>query len=126
MYDGGKILTGLAAFLAVALFPVWRPAISKTVPRPEPKIVTAEKRCVESKETMRSSHMELLNSWRDSVVRRAQRTYRAEDGRTFTMSLSGTCMRCHPNKAEFCDTCHDDLAVKPYCWECHIEPKEKA
>jgi len=126
MYDGGKILTGLAAFLAVALYPVWRPATRDAVPRPEPKIVTAEKRCVESAETMRSSHMELLNSWRDSVVRRAERTYRSRDGRTFTMSLSGTCMRCHPNKAEFCDACHTDLAVSPYCWECHIEPKEKA
>lgn len=126
MHDGGRILTGLGAFLAVALFPVWRPAISGSPGRPEPKIVTAEKRCVESRETMRSSHMELLNSWRLSVVRRARRTYRARDGRVFTMSLSGTCMRCHPNKAEFCDSCHTDLAVKPTCWECHIEPKEKA
>ena len=32
MHDGGKILTGLAAFLALALFPVWRPAISNDRP----------------------------------------------------------------------------------------------
>jgi hypothetical protein len=124
MHDGGKILTGLAAFLVVGLFPVWRPAIGKAVPRPEPKIVTTEKRCVEPRETMRASHMELLNSWRDTVVRRGERTYRTADGNSVTMSLSGTCMRCHPNKKEFCDSCHNDLAVKPYCWECHIEPKE--
>lgn len=125
MHDGGKILTSLAAFLALALFPVWRPAIGRTVPRPEPKIVTAEKKCIEPRETMRASHMALLNSWRDTVVRRGERTYLSRDGKNVTMSLSGTCMRCHPNKAEFCDSCHNDLAVAPYCWDCHIEPKEK-
>jgi hypothetical protein len=126
MHDGKKILGGLTAFFALALFPVWRPAITRPAPRPVLKIVTAEKRCVEPKETMRASHMALLNSWRDTVVRKAERTYRGEDGKTVTMSLSGTCMRCHPNKSEFCDACHNDLAVKPYCWDCHIEPKEKS
>ena len=52
-------------------------------------------------------------------------TWRA-DGKTVTMSLSGTCMSCHPNKKEFCDACHDYLAVSPYCWDCHVEPKEKS
>ena len=47
------------------------------------------------------------------------------------MSLSGTahtkdggsCMSCHANKDKFCDRCHDYLAVKPYCWDCHVEPQ---
>lgn len=124
MYDGGKILTSLAAFLALALFPVWRPAIVAPPLRPQPKIVTAEKRCVAPREEMRASHMELLNSWRDTVVRKEQRTYRDGDGKIVTMSLVGTCIRCHPNKSEFCDSCHDDLAIKPTCWDCHNEPKE--
>jgi hypothetical protein len=47
------------------------------------------------------------------------------DGKPVTMSLVGTCMRCHSNKSQFCDACHNYLAVSPYCWECHIEPKEK-
>jgi hypothetical protein len=41
------------------------------------------------------------------------------------MSLQNTCMQCHPNKAEFCDRCHNYASVKPYCWDCHVEPKEK-
>ena len=30
---------------------------------------------------------------------------------------------CHANKAEFCDRCHNYAAVKPYCWDCHIDTK---
>jgi hypothetical protein len=33
-------------------------------------------------------------------------------------------MGCHVNKSEFCDRCHDYTAVTPYCWECHVEPRE--
>jgi hypothetical protein len=40
------------------------------------------------------------------------------------MSLQNSCMKCHSNKKEFCDKCHNYVAVKPYCWSCHIAPKE--
>ncbi len=120
------IFTGLAAFLALALAPVWQAAVNGTGRRPEPKIVTSAKRCVLPTDLMRRTHMELLNTWRDTVVRHGQRTYLAADGKAVTMSLSGTCMNCHPNKKEFCDACHNYLAVAPYCWECHIAPKEKS
>jgi hypothetical protein len=126
MRDRGRIFTGLAIFLALALAPVWQSAWRGTARKPEPKIVTKAKQCVEPTAQMRRNHMELLNTWRDTVVRRDQRTYVAADGKTVTMSLSGTCMSCHPNKKEFCDSCHNYLAVSPYCWECHIEPKEKS
>ena len=36
------------------------------------------------------------------------------------MSLQNECMRCHSNKKKFCDECHNYMAVKPYCWDCHI------
>lgn len=126
MYDGGKVLTGLGIFLGLALLPFWHNAVAGKGPKPEPKIVTAEKRCVESKETMRSSHMALLDDWRDQVVRRGIRTTSTADGRVFQMSISNGCMKCHPNKKEFCDSCHNYLAVTPYCWDCHVEPKEAA
>jgi len=51
--------------------------------------------------------------------------YVAKDGKEYQKSISKTCIKCHPNKADFCDQCHNYTAVKPYCWECHIEPKEK-
>jgi hypothetical protein len=125
MHDGGKILTGLAAFVVVAALPFWHAAIGGRSVKPEPKIVTQEKQCVASKEVMRATHMDMLNTWRNTVVRQGQRTYLASTGKTVTMSLSNTCMSCHPNKKEFCDTCHTYLAVSPYCWDCHVEPKER-
>ena len=72
---------------------------------------------------MRREHMQLLARWRDDVVRRGQRVYVASDGRHFDKSLTGTCLGCHENKAAACDRCHAYLAVQPYCWECHVDPK---
>jgi hypothetical protein len=66
--------------------------------------------------------MDLLMTWRDQVVRENVRTFVAPDGKTYAMSLTKTCMKCHASKADFCDKCHDYVAVKPYCWDCHIDP----
>jgi hypothetical protein len=33
-------------------------------------------------------------------------------------------MDCHSNKSKFCDQCHNYVDVDPFCWDCHIEPKE--
>ena len=68
--------------------------------------------------------MDLLNEWRDDAVRHGVRDYRTADGRTFTMSLTNNCLDCHESKKNFCNTCHDYMGVSPYCWDCHIEPKE--
>jgi hypothetical protein len=40
------------------------------------------------------------------------------------MSLTNTCLDCHPNKDTFCDRCHNYMAVSPYCWDCHIVPEQ--
>lgn len=123
MYDGKKIIPGLGIFLVVALFPVWNDLLRPPGPPPQPKLPTAEKQCVLPTATMRATHMELLNAWRNEVVREGVRTTKDAAGKTITMSLTGTCMSCHPNKKEFCDSCHNYMAVSPYCWECHVEPK---
>ena len=129
IYDGGKIFLGIVIFLAIVLFPFYSNP-GKVMAKPEPKINTPEidklevKKCVESKEFMRSEHMQMLNSWRDSVVRNGDRVYINSAGEHFDMSLQNTCMKCHSNKKEFCDQCHNYMAVKPYCWDCHIAPKE--
>lgn len=124
MYDGGKIIIGLIIFVGLATFPFLY-NIGKANEKPDPKIDTpviekmAEKKCVESKEFMRAEHMRLLDEWRNSL-RKAKRTYIAEDGKSYPISLQNTCMNCHSNKKNFCDKCHTYMAVKPYCWDCHF------
>ena len=126
MYDAGKIIVGLILFIAIISFPVWYDAARGDIPTSaNPKIITTEKECVAPTEYMKANHMDLLNQWRDEVVRRGSRIYTAESGRKFEMSLSHTCMDCHSNKSEFCDVCHNYAGVNPYCWDCHIQPEEK-
>ena len=125
MYDGGKIVTGLVLFVGVALFPVWRSALGEKTAPPQPKIVTQEKQCVASKDVIRATHMELLNQWREAVVRDGVRSTVTATGLHVDMSLTRTCLSCHSNKTEFCDSCHNYVAVSPYCWDCHVAPEEK-
>ena len=127
MYNGGKILAGLAIFLGLVTFPFWYHVGSAAYKTPElklpPKTVATE--CIESAEHMRAEHMQILNDWRDSVVRNNNRDYVNLKGVSFEMSLQKTCMKCHGTKKDFCDKCHTAAAVSPYCWDCHIAPTEK-
>ena len=121
------IVTGVVIFLLIVLFPFWYMR-GKAAPAPEveltPKAKAAQK-CVRSTEYMKAEHMQLLDVWRDAVVREGKRIYVNPAGKEFNMSLSNTCLDCHSNKAEFCDRCHNYASVRPYCWSCHIEnPKE--
>src|SRR4030042_637897 len=130
MYDGGKIITGLVVFVGLVTFPLWS-NVGKASKKPDPKIDTpviqqlAEKKCIEPKALMQAEHMKILNDWRDSVVRDGNGIYVSSSGKSFNMSLQKECMNCHSNKKKFCDECHNYADVKPYCWTCHIEPKEK-
>jgi hypothetical protein len=122
MYDTGKITAGLAVFVGLMTFPIWyNAATGKASYVPEPELGTKEKKCVESKEYMRSYHMDMLNKWRDQVVRTGKRQFVSPDGKHFDMSLSRTCMKCHSDREKFCGKCHDYAGVKPYCWTCHVE-----
>jgi hypothetical protein len=127
MFDAGKVITGLIIFLVLVTFPLWYGALSgqaDEVPEVELAAGLEGQSCIRDAEYMRSSHMEMLNEWRDRVVRDNERIYEAPDGRTYVMSLQNTCMSCHANKASFCDRCHGYMGVTPYCWKCHIEPTE--
>ena len=126
MYDTGKIFTGLLIFLCIVTTPIWYNVVTgKAAYRPDPKLPTQEKQCVAPKAEMIATHMTLLNDWRDKVVRGGDREYVAHDGKMYTISLSEGCMKCHSDKAAFCDQCHNYVEVSPYCWDCHVEPKEK-
>ncbi len=135
LYDGGKIFIGIIVFVGIAAFPVFY-NVGKVNAKPEPKLDTpaiqeyeklnGKKECVESKEFMRPEHMQLLNNMRESVVRDSNRGYISETNKKrWNMSLQNGCMNCHSNKKKFCDVCHNYMAVKPFCWDCHIQPKEK-
>ena len=129
VYDGGKIFIGLIIFVVIFAAPFYLNT-GKAIVKPELKIDTPEiqklieKQCVESKAFMRAEHMTMLNEWRDAVVREGNRFYENSKGKHYEMSLQNTCMKCHSNKKNFCDKCHNYAAVKPYCWDCHIAPKE--
>ena len=129
MYDAGKVIFGLVVFVGLVTSPLWFNAMTEEAASP-PEFKpppNGSANCVKDTEWMRSSHMDLLNEWRDDVVRRDDRWYTfnlAGEETTVSKSLTLTCMDCHSNKAEFCDSCHAYMAVTPYCWDCHVEPKE--
>ncbi len=134
MYDAGKIIAGLVIFVGIITYPIWG-SIGESVNMPKP-VIKVSGQCVESAEYMRANHMQMLDEWRHSVVRDGNRVYVNTRGIKFDKSLSSTgasvigpgekksCLSCHSNKEEFCDSCHNYTAVTPYCWTCHIEPKE--
>jgi hypothetical protein len=125
MHDAGKIIFGLIIFLALVTYPAWHNAISgKAGYIPTPKAPPDKKECIEPKQVIRVVHRDLLADWKESVVRKGMRTYLSGDMKTYTMSLTGTCMNCHKDKAEFCDQCHNYMGVKPRCWDCHVYPRE--
>jgi hypothetical protein len=127
MYDAGKIIIGLVIFVVFFTF-AFRMNGGKAIPAPEPKLDTpaikklpkAERKCVESKEFMRTEHMQLLDRWRDEALREGNTEYINKNGKMYIVSLQNTCMKCHSNKKDFCDKCHDYAGVKPYCWRCHF------
>ncbi len=124
------IIAGLAIFVIAVLSPFWFNMVTATQAAPEPELsakAKEAKKCVLDKFDMRANHMSLLDEWRDSVVRDADRMYTAANGHSFNMSLStgeNSCLGCHEDKEKFCDSCHTYASVNPYCWDCHTTPKE--
>ena len=124
MYDSGKIIPGLIIFVLIITFPIWyNHGDAGEVPKPE--LPKDSRECVLPVMEMRTSHMQLLNEWRDEVLRTGDRQYFELDGKKFQKSLQNACMQCHTSKKKFCDTCHAYSAVTPYCWDCHLAPVEE-
>jgi hypothetical protein len=124
VHDSSKVIVGIAVFLIIVLSPIWYNVLKGQASYvPELIFPINEKQCVESLSYMRTNHIALLNLWKETAVRTGERIYKAGDGKTYTMSLAGTCMKCHSNKADFCDRCHNYVDVQPKCWDCHVAPK---
>ncbi len=128
MYDSGKIIAGLIVFAVLATSPFWL-NMGQAGLKPEPELTPRAKQaghCVESESFMETSHMQLLDEWRDAAVREDKRVYVNNSGERYEISLQNTCLDCHSNKEKFCDRCHNFVGVgQLYCWDCHIESKEK-
>jgi hypothetical protein len=120
MYDAGKVIVALVVFVCIVTFPVWYLLANQTPASGIELKVPDNKHCVESAEYMRSNHMELLNNWRQSVVRDNNRLYVSSSGEKYDISLTGTCLECHTDKPDFCDKCHSYAGVSPKCWDCHV------
>ncbi|MBW6521066.1 MAG: sulfate reduction electron transfer complex DsrMKJOP subunit DsrJ [Desulfoarculaceae bacterium] len=126
MYNKGTIIPGLIIFVLFVTFPIWFNGFKAGTP-PKPELPPGgEKKCVESVEYMRANHMQLLDEWRDNVLRDGNRSVVTVEGKDYRKGLQMACMQCHSNKEKFCDSCHTYAAVNPYCWDCHLSPKEAA
>ncbi|MFO8056877.1 MAG: sulfate reduction electron transfer complex DsrMKJOP subunit DsrJ [bacterium] len=125
MHDTGKILLGLLVFLVLMASPFWyNTTIGSGVEVPDLADPKGEY-CIKDTEWMRPNHMDLLDDWRDEVVREGDREkVEGLDGKMYEKSLTETCMDCHDDRAKFCDECHNYAAVDPFCWDCHVESWE--
>ncbi|MEJ2218601.1 MAG: sulfate reduction electron transfer complex DsrMKJOP subunit DsrJ [Gemmatimonadota bacterium] len=126
MRDRKWIIGGLVVFCAVVLFPVWYGFGTRATAAPPDLVLPAnDTACVEPTEWMIANHPELLNEWRYEVIRKGRTDYVSSTGATYTMSFTGTCLRCHTSRATFCQRCHDYADVQPTCWNCHVESQGK-
>jgi hypothetical protein len=134
MNDMPKIIVGLAIALLALTFPFWRQIMAgrpSPAPRPdEPQFELPEGECVAR--DMKARHMQLLNEWRDAVVRDGDtdtvaitvRVDGEEREKEYPKSLTRGCMACHTSRQNFCVRCHDYADVDPNCWDCHVAPGE--
>ena len=127
MYNKGTVIAGLAIFVLFVTFPIWYNRLDAG-PLPKYELPPGgEKECVLPADQMKDIHMQLLNEWRDAVIRDFDRIEPVKaDGKEFRKGLQLACMQCHSNKEKFCDTCHEYTAVNPTCWDCHLSPDEAA
>jgi len=124
MYNAGKVIVGIIIFVAFFTFPFWfNFGNVEAIPKiPVPK----GENCVEPLAYMRAYHMKLLDKWRKMAIRHNKWVYISSTGKKFKISLQHTCLKCHKNKEEFCDRCHNFVVVHPDCWKCHFSDKEAA
>ncbi len=123
MSDKRSVFVGLAIAIVVLTFPIWY-AIAVGNHEPRPELVLPEGgQCVRDTEWMRANHMDLLNQWRDEVVRDGDTGTIEVNGQQVQKSLSKGCMSCHVDRDNFCVKCHSYADVHPACWDCHVEPE---
>ena len=86
MYNKGLVITGIVIFVVFFTSP-FLIGLVKSGPPPQPELspkAKLAKQCVEAKEYMVESHMQMLNDWRNEAVRMGKRIYVATDGKEET------------------------------------------
>jgi hypothetical protein len=127
MQNKTLVVIGIVAFLAIVAGPIlYNLVMGKDGVPPELQLPADAKECIEDRLYMRAHHVDILNEWKERVVRTGERTFTARNHRTYPMSLTGTCLKCHADKTGFCDKCHNYAGIRtPYCWDCHNVPQGK-
>src|SRR3989304_2383494 len=113
MSDRGLIVGGLVLFLALVTLPLWFNVAAGTTSKLPELTLPEGKDPFGTAEYMRASHMDLLMTWRDEVVRTRGRRGVGWAGKPSAKTRPGPCLACHVNRATFCDRCHDYAGVKP-------------
>ena len=122
MSDKPIIIGGLIVVLAILTSPFWYSlAAGQSEPPVRPEV--PEGKCVKSAEYMRAHHMDLLDEWRNEVVREGKAEMIEIDGKEYKKSLTEGCLSCHTSREKFCGGCHSYANVEPTCWNCHLETK---
>ena len=123
MSDRPLIVAGLTLFVGLASTPIWHGALNREAAMAalHIKLPAREKQCVAPASYMRTSHMQLLEHWRNEAVRDGQRQFVAFNGKTYDKDPTRTCLtECHTDRKEFCERCHNYAGVSdPNCWNCH-------
>jgi hypothetical protein len=124
--DLPAIVGGLILFMGLVTAPIWHGTAARKAALTAPpfKRPAQEEQCVAPTQYMRTSHMLLLEEWRNDAVREQNRQFVAYNGKLYDRDLTRTCfLQCHKDRAEFCDRCHGYVGVSDAaCWDCHNAP----
>jgi len=138
MNDRPVIIFGLIVGAVLLTFPLWY-SLAAGGSAAAPDVQVPEGRCVEDVEYMKANHMDLLNQWRDAVVRGDpvthpgrsidNKTYVSKlDGTHYEMSLTKTCVeQCHagadkqPGEGQAASAAgvHAATSRATFCHTCH-------
>ena len=123
MTDKPRIIIGVVFVLVAVTFPFWY-ALAGGPPAAPPELEMPEGgECVHDAEYMRARHMDVLELWRQEVVREGDKSLVTIGGKQYEKGLTKTCMQCHKSRENFCGKCHAYADVQPTCWNCHNETK---
>jgi len=123
MTDKPRIIIGLLFVLVAVTFPFWYALAGQTSTETPELVLPESGQCIVGAAEMRAKHMDILEVWRNEVVRHGDQELVEVGDQKYEKSLTKTCMNCHESREAFCQKCHEYADVHPTCWNCHNEEK---